>query len=137
MELPSNAITEKPNRTVLENSGFRIKEHQKAFLDFLRFLKGNLQGQTCARVDQSWASQNIFLQECCRLVFPDVLIRYENQADELAHIENDMGLQNWPLDTSEEDHFYILADIYDAEMDSISRVVYAHDYVMYGFENWG
>ena len=137
MELPSNAMTEKPNRTVLENSGYGVKEHQTAFFGFLRFLKGNLQGQTRARIDQSWASQNSILQGYCRLVFPDVIIRYEVLADELARIESDMGLQNQPLSSGEEDQCYTLADIYDDEMDTLSRDVYARDYVMYGFEKWG
>jgi hypothetical protein len=137
MELPSKAVTEKPNRSVLENSGYGVKEHRSAFLGFLRFLKGNLQGQTRARVDQSWASQNSILQGYNRLAFADVIIRQDVLADELARIENDMGLPNIPLAQMGSDQCFSLIDIYDAEMDSLSRDVYARDYVMYGFENWG
>lgn len=137
MELPANAMTEKPNRTVLENSGYGVKEHQAAFMGFLRFLKGNLQGQTRARVDQSWASQNSILQGYCRLVFPDVIIRYESLAQELERIETDMGLSHVPVALVDEDQCFTLADIYAEDMEAISRDVYARDYVMYGFENWG
>ena len=137
MELPTNAMTEKPNRTVLENSGYGIKEHQSAFFGFLRFLKGNLQGQTRARVDQSWASQNSILQGYCRLVFPDVIIRYDSVVEELRKLETEMGLPSRSLAPFEEEHCYTLADIYDPEMDKMSRDIYARDYIMYGFENWG
>lgn len=137
MELPSLAMTEKPNRSVLENSGYGVKEHQMAFMGFMRFLKGNLPGQTRARVDQSWASQNSILQGYCRLVFPDVIIRHDTLADELKRIEDDMGLPNMPLSSGEEDHCYTLADIYGPEMDKMSRDVYARDYIMHGIEDWG
>ncbi len=137
MELPGKAMTETPNRTVLENSGYGVKEHQSAFLGFLKFLKGNLQGQTRARVDQSWASQNSILQGYCRLVFPDVIIRHENIAEELHRIETDMGLPHVALDTQESSQCFTLTDVYCEEMDVISRDVYNRDYVMYGIENWG
>jgi hypothetical protein len=136
MELPSVTVTEEPNRTVLENSGYGAKEHQRAFLIFLGFLKGNLQGQNRARVDQSWASQNSILQGYCRLVFPDVIIRHDSLAAELKRVEDDMGLSNVPLDTAEDGHCYTLKDIYTQQMNDLSRDVYARDYVMYGFENW-
>ena len=72
-----------------------------------------------------------------RLAFADVIIRQDVLADELARIENDMGLPNIPLAQMGSDQCFSLIDIYDAEMDSLSRDVYARDYVMYGFENWG
>ncbi|WGI22079.1 sulfotransferase family 2 domain-containing protein [Amylibacter sp. IMCC11727] len=137
MELPSKGMTEKPNRTVLENSGYGVKEHQKAFLGFLQFLKGNLQGQTRARVDQSWASQNSILQGYCRLAFPDTIVRFENLAEDLQRIESSMGLGHVPLAPEKTDQCFTLSDIYDPEMDAISRDVYGRDYVKYGFDSWG
>lgn len=137
MELPSKAMTENPNRAVLENSGYGVKEHQMAFSTFLRFLKGNLQGLTRSRVDQSWASQNSILQGYCRLVFPDMIIRKECLAEELRRIESDMGLPHIDIQPSEDVQCFSLSDIYSEDMDEKIRDVYARDFVMYGFEDWG
>ena len=135
--LPDKRSTAEPNRTVLENSGYSAQSHGQAFLGFLDFLKGNLQGQTRARVDQSWASQNSILQGYGRLTFPDVLIRYENLEEELHRIEQDMGLDPKPLQKAAAAYCYDLGEIYTAEMDKRARDVYARDYQMFGFSDWG
>lgn len=138
VSLPDKRSTKEPNRMVLENSGYSAESHGRAFLGFLQFLKGNLQGQTRARVDQSWASQNSILQGYSRLAFPDVLIRYETLAEELARIEQDMGLEPQALPKSTQtDYCYDLAEIYTEEMETRARDVYARDYQMFGFGDWG
>jgi hypothetical protein len=138
VELPEKRLTLSPNRSVLENSGYTSKMHGRAFFEFLKFLKGNLQGQTRARVDQSWASQNTILQGYCRLVFPDVIVRYENLAAELARIEKDMQIKPQPVGRPKHEPFcYSLADIYSDDMEKVAREVYARDYQMFGFGDWG
>ena len=97
-----------------------------------------MQGQTRARIDQSWASQNSILQGYCRLTFPDVIIRYESLADELGRIESDIGLPTVPLGPSGEAEFcYALGDVYTDEMEQLAQDVYARDYQMFGFGSWG
>ncbi|PLS22751.1 sulfotransferase family 2 domain-containing protein [Neptunicoccus cionae] len=137
VDLPDKRTTLEPNRTVLENSGYSAEAHGRAFLGFLDFLKGNLQGQTRARVDQSWASQNSILQGYGRLTFPDVLIRYENLEEELQRIESDMGLDPKPLQKAAAPYCYDLGEIYTVEMEKRARDVYARDYQMFGFSDWG
>ncbi|MEJ6708665.1 MAG: hypothetical protein QNK92_07670 [Amylibacter sp.] len=70
------------------------------------------------------------------MVFPDVIIRRDRLAAELKRVEDDMELPNVPLSARDDGHCFTLADIYSAQMDDLSRDVYARDYVMYGFENW-
>ena len=135
--LPDVGMTKDPNRTVIENSGYGISNHQTAFLKFLRFLKGNLQGQTRARVDQSWASQNSILQGYCRLAFPDVLIRKEHLASEVAKIEERLGLDPVAIDNEmTPGHCFELSEIYSPEIEKAARQVYARDYQMFGFSDW-
>ena len=137
VELPDRKLTRTPNRSVLENSGYSAMHHRKAFVRFLRFLKSNLQGQTRARVDQSWATQNSILQGYNRLVFPDALIRKESLAESLLEIESKLGLNPIPLpDLSASDHCYSLSEIYSPEIEAVARTVYARDYQMFGFSNW-
>ncbi|MGI9393028.1 MAG: nodulation protein NodH, partial [Boseongicola sp.] len=40
------------------DAGWRLEDHRNAFLAFLKFLKGNLGGQTSLRVDNTWATQD-------------------------------------------------------------------------------
>lgn len=135
--LPPKAKCDAPNRTVLENSGYGAVEHAQAFKGFLRFLKGNLQGQTRARVDQSWASQNSILQGYARLAIPDMIFREETLAMELARMEADMGLDPVELGPDPFQPCFTLDDIYDDEMESLCRDAYGRDYQMLGFGSWG
>ena len=138
MVLPDKKLTEAPNRSVLENSGYTVKHHQQAFIKFLRFAKGNLQGLTRARIDQSWASQNSILQGYCRLVVPDTICQQHTLADTLRNIENDLGLTQIPLQpaTGQQTPCFKLQDIYDTEIEEIAQATYARDYQMFGFGNW-
>ncbi len=137
LSLPDKKLTKQPNRNVLENSGYGAAHHQKAFEKFLKFLKGNLQGQTRARVDQSWASQNAIMQGYAHLVIPDVVIRKESLALELMIIEKKLNLQPVPLpDIDDEAQCFSLAEIYSPKIERAARATYARDYQMFGFDNW-
>ena len=122
---------------MLENSGYGAADHGRAFIGFLRFLKGNLQGQTRARIDQSWASQNSILQGYCRLTFPDVIAREETLATDLRAIESDMGLDPKPLPDDPFQPCFSLVEAYTGQMDKLARDAYARDYQMFGFGDWG
>ncbi len=137
LDLPDKKLTKSPNRNVLENSGYTITRQSKAFAQFLRFLKGNLQGQTRSRIDQSWASQNSILQGYGRLAFPDIIIRKEKLATELGVIEAKLGLSPIPLPESEEpDHCFTLSEVYTPDVEKIAKAVYARDYQLFGFSDW-
>lgn len=135
--LPDKGLVAPPNRIILENSGYNTDSHRQAFIKFLRFVKGNLQGLTRARVDQSWASQNSILQGYCRLAFPDIIIHKENLVHALGQIETSLGLQAAPIEIGVNDtHCFGLQEIYSAEIEEIAQVTYARDYQMFGFESW-
>ncbi|MEM6620005.1 MAG: nodulation protein NodH [Pseudomonadota bacterium] len=135
--LPPKEACRDPNRAALENAGYGAAQHGAAFVGFLRFLKGNLQGQTRARVDQSWASQNAILQGYARLAILDLVLRRETLAEELARIETDLGLDHRPLDDTIPANVFTLADIYSDQMEKLCRDAYARDYAMLGFGDWG
>ncbi len=137
MFLPDKKLTVNPNRSVLENSGYGVKNHQDAFKKFLGFVKGNLQGLTRARVDQSWASQNSILQGYCRLVLPDVVARKETLSEVLKQTEAKLGLPSIPFEAEPETQkCFDLAEIYSPEIEEMARATYARDYQMFGFGNW-
>ncbi|MEM7440164.1 MAG: nodulation protein NodH [Pseudomonadota bacterium] len=135
--MPPAAMCEQPIRTVLENSGYGVADHTAAFQGFLRFLKGNLQGQTRARIDQSWASQNSILQGYARLVIADEVFRDETLAADLARLENDMGLPSVELPEDDFDPCFSLSEIYSDTLEEQCQDVYARDYQMLGFGPWG
>lgn len=137
MDVPDTGTTKNPNRQVLENLGYDAGKHREAFHIFLRFLKGNLQGQTRARIDQSWASQNSILQGFSRLVFPDLIIRKENLTEDIQLVESRLGLGHIPLKASNAlAPCFTLEEIYTLDLEKTARQVYARDYQMFGFSNW-
>lgn len=134
--LPAREMCNPPVRAVLENSGYGVEQHRQAFSGFLRFLKGNLQGLTRARVDQSWASQNAILQGYGRLTFADTLVREQSLAADLARIETQLGLPHVPVEPATDDHCFTLAEIVTPQMQSLARDAYARDFQMFGFSDW-
>lgn len=135
--LPAPELTSEPNRRVLENSGYDVNAHRAAFLDYLKFIKGNLMGQTRARVDQSWATQTAIVQGFSRAVIPDLVIRPEDIVSSLEFIEKTLGLVAMPKsDKGETDLTIPLNEIYDATVEAAVREVYARDYLNFGFANW-
>jgi len=137
MYLPEKKLAVNPNRHVLENSGYAVADHRDAFEKFLGFIKGNLQGLTRARVDQSWASQNSILQGYCRLVFPDMVAREEDLPAAMKLTENKLGLPHIPFMTkAKSEKCFSLDEIYSPTIESLARAAYARDYQMFGFGDW-
>lgn len=131
--LPPLEMCEAPNRAVLENSGYGPRQHGAAFTGFLRFLKGNLRGQTRARIDPSWALQSAFLQAVSRLVPADALLREETLAEDLARLEDAMGLDRQPLGPGPSAPCFPLEEILQPVHEKLAREAYARDYQVFGF----
>jgi len=111
--------------------------HRAAFAAFLEFLKSNLAGQTGVRVDPDWASQSKIIEGFAEFVLPDRLMRQNTVAHELAELAVAVGIDAPPtLAAQEPDVPYTLADIYDAEIESLARAAYGRDYLMFGFGDW-
>lgn len=121
----------------MPDSSYDRSAHRTAFAEFLVFLKGNLTGQTAIRVDAAWCSQTQALQGFGEFALPDRVIREDDLETEFAQLlattkhEGDVALGS----TAEELPFE-MADIYDAEIETLAQDVYQRDYMMFGFENW-
>lgn len=114
------------------------EEDQKAaFLGFIGFLKGNLDGQTSVRVDQAWATQTAILQGIAPVVLPQAVIHEERMGDALSALAREIGVDAVP-DVAEETlpGPYRLKAIYDGKIEQQLIDTYRRDYVGFGFPRW-
>jgi len=111
--------------------------HRAAFLEFLKFLQGNLGGQTSVRVDNTWASQTALLHAIGQFVVPDRVIREERLGVVLRELAREVGHDDPPDVTAAPcEAPFPLADIYDADIEKACEAAYRRDYVMFGFGVW-
>lgn len=119
------------------NGDYDLDRHRTAFLEFLKFLQGNLGGQTSVRVDNTWASQTAMLHAIGQFVVPDRVIREDTVADVLCELAREVGLNDAPrLPVTERDEPFPLADVYDEDIEKACEAAYRRDYVMFGFGPW-
>ena len=111
-------------------------EHRAAFANFLAFLKGNLAGQTSIRIDAVWATQSALLQGAADVVLPDVILREDELSDGLAALASSLGLDACEIEAEPELGPFILADIYDKELEKLAMAAYRKDYINFGFGTW-
>ncbi|MEO0946412.1 MAG: nodulation protein NodH, partial [Pseudomonadota bacterium] len=120
-----------------DENGYDLNAHRAAFLAFLKFLSGNLGGQTSVRVDNSWASQAALLHAIGDFVVPDRVIRSETMDIDLPALAQDVGLD--PSNVAK-DHGvtspFALEDVYDSAIERACEAAYHRDYVMFGFAPW-
>ena len=117
-------------------TSYDLEDHKVAFTAFLKFLKGNLAGQTSIRVDPVWATQTAILTGAAAVALPDLIIREEEAAIHFSRLAQDLGRTDpvWQPDTADEP--FELADIYDAEIEKLCFQAYRKDYITFGFEAW-
>jgi hypothetical protein len=137
LNLPVAEMTRDPNRVVLENSGYGVQAHAEAFQGFLKFLKGNLLGQTRARTDHGWSTQTSVLDGYAKAVKPDMIIRPEDLSKALCHMENVLELDPVAKPAPQtRARCFSLAEIYNGRIESAVREIYARDYTGFGFGRW-
>ena len=113
------------------------QEHRAAFLSWLKFVRANLTGATAIRVDSHWASQTQLIQGFAEFALPDMILREDNLADDLAMLAARIGRDDVPDVQSNTDlHAARLRDIYDAEIEQAVRKVYQRDYETFGFGDY-
>jgi len=111
--------------------------HAAAFLSFLGFLKANLASQTSLRVDAAWASQTAQLQGMAAFALPDMILREERLAADLAILAWAIGRDDPPdLPGATDPHSDRLRRILTPDMQALSRDAYARDYMSFGFADW-
>ena len=111
-------------------------EHRAAFASFLKFLKGNLAGQTSIRIDAVWATQSALLQGAAGVVLPDVVLREDELSDGLAALAGAQGIEANLVDMEPEIGPFRLEDIYDDELEKLAMAAYRKDYISFGFGRW-
>lgn len=120
------------------DTDWTLERQREAFLGFLRFLEGNLGGQTSVRVDYSWASQEAFLSAIASFALPDRVMREETAARELAELAQLVGCEAAPEFAPDfsADHPFPLAEVRTGEIDRACAAAYRRDYVFFGFKGW-
>lgn len=115
-----------------------LDRQRESFLAFLRFLAGNLGGQTSVRVDYSWSSQQAFLEALARFSVPDRVIREDSISTELQHLSELVGLNgtSWSGESFGTQAHYPLEDVRTVEIDEACAAAYRRDYVFFGFRAW-
>ncbi|WP_095587730.1 nodulation protein NodH [Actibacterium ureilyticum] len=116
--------------------GFGPAQQHAAFLGFLRFLKANLAGQTNLRVDAAWASQGVLLQGMAGFVMPDMVVRHEYLARDLAVLAQQVDRQSPPVPDRAEPSAVSLSQIHDDALESAARAAYQRDYMLFGYQAW-
>jgi len=121
-----------PIPEVAPGPDWSVTDHRAAFLSFLRFLKGNLGGQTSIRIDPEWASQTGLLQNLAEVMVPDHVLRRETLSDELPALLPPG--RPVPFDAGNDDTR--LAEIHDRDLETAARAAYPRDYMMFGYGAW-
>lgn len=121
-----------------DDAGYDLPQHRTAFLAFLKFLAGNLGGQTSVRVDNSWATQTTLLYAIGQFLVPDRIIREEDMKSALPQIAAEIGLEAQPSgETFSVESRFDLKDVCDGDVEAACEAAYHRDYVMLGFRAWG
>lgn len=117
-------------------SKYTKTEHRAAFASFLKFLKGNLAGQTSIRIDAVWATQSALLQGAADVILPDLILRETELSDGLDRLAEALGLEPVAIDAEPESGPFHLSDIYDSELEKLAMAAYRKDYISFGFGSW-
>ena len=116
---------------------YDVDAHREAFTAWLGFVKANLAGQTAVRVDGHWATQAQCIQGMAEFTLPDMIVREDEMASYLPALAMQVGhmgaIEPEPVSTPAP---FGLAQIYDDQIEALSREAYARDYVMFGFSDW-
>ena len=113
-----------------------MREHRAAFLSFVKFVKGNLNGQTGIRVDLAWASQTELLKGLGGFTFPDFVLRETEIEQGLEQVCQQLGVVCPTYTPTPPTGPVALSDIYNGEVESAVRDAYQRDYMMFGFSTW-
>jgi hypothetical protein len=129
--------------------------HHDAFAAFLRFVYGNLSGQSAFGIDPAWAGQAAQAEALARLVVPDIVIRPDRMAPALAFLAAETGAAETGAtdpgapdpgapaatpdttpETTPDAETRLLARIWSAELETLAAEAYARDMGAFGFGPW-
>lgn len=113
-----------------------LDDQRSAFSGFLKFVEGNIGGQTSLRVDSTWASQGALLQAISQFAVPDRIIREDHLAADLALLVDRMGYTSPHISGFSVPTAHSLVDVRTPKIDKACERAYRRDYVMFGFGRW-
>lgn len=126
-----------PLPTSWPSDDWDIDKHRTAFLGFLKFLSGNLGGQTTIRVDNTWATQAVLLHAIAQFAVPDRLMREDRLGDELRRLASELDVDapefSGRFDVTDP---FTLAEVITPDIQDAVATAYRRDYVMFGFDAW-
>ena len=117
--------------------GFDLAAMRRAFIGFLSFVKGNLNGQTSVRVDPAWASQNMLMQGMAQFALPDMVIRTEKLEEGLGQLCAQVGIACPPVPEDRLDAAFTLKAVYNEDVEEAVRAACQRDYMIFGYGPWG
>jgi LPS sulfotransferase NodH len=116
---------------------YDLDAHRTAFAAFLKFLKGNLSGQTSIRVDAAWCTQTQAIAGFGEFCLLDRIIRETDLSVELPALAAAVDQDNRPeIELPPVDQPFALEDVYDESIEKLCRDAYQRDYMMLGFSSW-
>lgn len=110
--------------------------HRKAFVSFVGFISGNLNGQTGIRVDPAWATQSESLRGFCQFMAPDCVLREDDLPGELNDLAKYFRAKSPVYVPDQLRARFSLEDIYNADVEKAVKSAYQRDYMMFGFGPW-
>ena len=103
-----------------------------AFADFLIFLRRNLNGQTSLPTHPQWASQTEILAGFARFATPDMLVREDRLAEDLAYLVQAAGIEAPMPDKASS---ALVPDaLRDKTLAEAAQAAYLRDYITFGFD---
>lgn len=109
-------------------------DHRAAFKAFLRFAGASLSGQTGLQPWPMWASQAALLDGFAKVVLPDMILREDHLAGDLAALAQRVGNRTPPAYEPEQPAGGVnLDDIVDDECRALVRAAYRRDFDQFGF----
>jgi hypothetical protein len=114
--------------------GFDLEAHRAAFLAFLRFVRGNLGGQTGLRPHPVWASQSAILAGISTFAVPDAVLRAEALEAGLDRLAAELGLAPAPFAPPPvKTAPFRLDQVLDDEGADLIRSAYRRDFMQLGY----
>lgn len=109
------------------------EEWRAAFAAFLGFVKANLAGQTGLRQEAIWGTQWSLVAGLAGFAAPDLLVREDRLAGDLAYLADTVGVSAPPPPAAPADPAPVpLETILDRELEALARDIYRRDYMSFG-----
>lgn len=119
----------------LPDPGAGPDEERAGFLEFLRFCKMAVAGQTALKLHAPIATQAAGVQGFASFQGPDAVLREDRLAEGLDWIAAEVGIPSAPL-SHDDRAAAALAAVYTDAVEAAARDAYQRDYMAFGFGNY-